>query len=796
MASNRARHARAAGGAVGAREEPTCTRRNSFDDRVQNVRSQIRSLMESDEENFSGSEWFEGDAGKVAGVDDLSAIGNEGHGGSTTGSSILPPSSASREGATVIGREVIAQVGQRVYILDSKLADSTDLSGTITEIRCGGGRVQVTHDGTGAQRYYNTGKDQQFHLALSTQLSRGVPRMTLPQAPAEVEKVSPPPAFAGTPASAATSETTTSVSPRQRYSEIRRSRLLQAQEKGQAAAPAQTSAGLSETASNDAASSRQRYSEARRSMIQAPSCNSSSVSGLGAGDTSPRPQRRQRYSELRKASVSPVPAPASHLREAALAADYPGVAVSEEQALQAAAPLPATHDPTGHADSTGQVASALPFQAGARHVDRRASRSPSLRRVVPDFSRAIAKAEEQLREPCPDLPAEPSRNALRQQEDMGTTPALKARQRPSATKQRAPKEDEHAAETSRRLEVLERETASLRERLEEVQQSKSSEWERLREENRRQIERTERRIIAQIMEELEGKVRIALEQLGMGQKLSHADEPAPAQEPEQEYDGGESPRATRLRSAPAQESSDQVMKRISEVTSAAELADSTHRLEAIGSIARHVSASLGGAPETACEATPSQSTDRQLSTEQLEQELAHLADMRRYASKVLGKPLPSREQEAASQASVTRERQRPQPWEGPVRVAQKQPETPSFASFGAAGISSREKEWPDARSCETLSVHGHPCELSHPVPDTVPSPAFGNRDDGRKRVSARASGPSAERWKRRPSSTSSRAASSRSRLPPGPPSAPWEEDAVARGADPEQEVDSEGRWIF
>lgn len=69
----------------------------------------------------------------------------------------------------VIGKHIDPEVGQRVRIIeaDSELAQLVTPSGTITELRQSGQRVRILHDGSEKQqRYYNTGKDGEFELAL------------------------------------------------------------------------------------------------------------------------------------------------------------------------------------------------------------------------------------------------------------------------------------------------------------------------------------------------------------------------------------------------------------------------------------------------------------------------------------------------------------------------------------------------------------------------------------------------------------------------------------------------------
>ena len=48
---------------------------------------------------------------------------------------------------TLVSFNVPAEVGSRIVVLDPKLAKFVEPIGTIIEVRCGGGRVKVEHDG-------------------------------------------------------------------------------------------------------------------------------------------------------------------------------------------------------------------------------------------------------------------------------------------------------------------------------------------------------------------------------------------------------------------------------------------------------------------------------------------------------------------------------------------------------------------------------------------------------------------------------------------------------------------------
>lgn len=92
-------------------------------------------------------------------------------------STIAPPSSSSVRSASmsqdsqpvqhIVGLDLEARVGDYVRVLNAKLARFVEPTGYIVEVRCEGERVRVQHDGDGGElRYYNTGKHDEFDLAL------------------------------------------------------------------------------------------------------------------------------------------------------------------------------------------------------------------------------------------------------------------------------------------------------------------------------------------------------------------------------------------------------------------------------------------------------------------------------------------------------------------------------------------------------------------------------------------------------------------------------------------------------
>ncbi|CAL1139685.1 unnamed protein product, partial [Cladocopium goreaui] len=121
----------------------------------------------------------------------------------------------------ILGQHVMPQVGDHVVVLDPQLARwLVEPTGTILEVRCDGGHVKVEHDGAAREeRYYNTGKDGVYQLALAPPMPSLVadprPRFSwLPRPPSKVE------VKAASNVSQAASNT---IQQRPRYSEVRRS---------------------------------------------------------------------------------------------------------------------------------------------------------------------------------------------------------------------------------------------------------------------------------------------------------------------------------------------------------------------------------------------------------------------------------------------------------------------------------------------------------------------------------------------------------------------------------------------
>ncbi|CAE7230170.1 dnm1l [Symbiodinium sp. CCMP2592] len=347
---------------------------------------------------------------------------------------------------------------------------------------------------------------------------------------------------------------------------------------------------------------------------------------------------------------------------------------------------------------------------------------------------------------------------------------------------------EEFSQLCRRLETLERDTASLAGQLQSFREESLSDmqtlrdqgrqqaeayerhWrdetrrhleaceehlrQRFREENRQQLEATERRIFTNVMQEFEGQLRGAVAKLCASPQSPQSQ--FEAEEPEQEY---ETP-------TPGPEETIRVEKKAFDI-SRAELADSELSLQTIGSIARRVSASLGGESRSAASSSapnrdaadkrahqqahrlPSSRNDRSPRTEpsfeQLEQEMERLADMRRYASQVLG----AKSQELTGS-----------------RVTAGSASQPFDAWQAAEESPGREIKEAHARR--------------RTMPAAAPSPTFGRPETPGRTTSA-------ERWKRRSSLQ-----------PEGAPACPWEEEQLpaSRVQWADWQVDSQGRLIF
>lgn len=695
---------------------------DAFMDDVRAAQTQIRSLLGADDD-VSGSEWFDGGMSE------------------RTAASHFSQAARLSSGAGIIGRDVHATVGSRVVVVDPSL-ELVEPTGTIVEVRCDGGRVKVQHDSVDkAERYYSTGKDGHFQLGvLGSDDQR--PRFSLPPPPSKVE--ARPEVSSALPAAAQR---------RPRYSEVRRSMC------GPRRVGNSQTADSSRTADagvDEPAALSRSHSVASVQTFQ--TAQTTAEAAQVAFDSSSRASSRPRYSELRKARASAVLA-----GQSAEAVDRMEASCASSMSNTVADISPRRRPTIGAtADEAASGNHGLQAQARRRYSEqRRASRSPArpdVRQCGMDTEEGPAEGTTAGRSSCP--PSNPAG--------------------PTA---------EEFSQLCRRLETLERDTASLASQLQSFreesladmkgvrdqgrQQAEAYErhWrdetrrhleaceehlrQRFREENRQQLEATEHRIFKNVMQEFEGQLRGAVAKLCAPQSPQSQFE---AEEPEQEYE------------TPGPEETIRVEKKVFDI-SRAELADSELSLQTIGSIARRVSASLGGESRSAASSStpqrdaaekralqqmhrlPSSRNDRSPRTEpsfeQLEQEMERLADMRRYASQVLG----AKSQELTGSRVVPGSASQP------------------FDAWQAAEESlSREiKEVPARRRT---------------MPAAAPSPTFGRPETPGRTTSA-------ERWKRR-SSVQPEGAQA--------PACPWEEEQqlpASRVQWPaDWQVDSQGRLIF
>ncbi|CAK9048603.1 unnamed protein product [Durusdinium trenchii] len=705
--------------------------RGAFQDEVQQVRSQIRSVL-GQEDDDACSEWFDGTMSESA------------------------FSSSSRQlyaeelNQRVLGRHVVPHVGDHVVVLDP--SGSRSATGTVMEVRCEGGRVRVEHDGVDrVERYYNTGKDGEFQLALASpmpSLTDGAsrPRFSLPRPPSKVElKAETVPAlFVSNQATVSTNSVQ-----RPRYSEIRRGTSAGRRELEVPDTDTASVRSPSVCSAVSSAAARPRYSELRKArqaalgetqatpatvpdgaeeprrrqrMPQEPVEATVEVASEDAGGPSrltPRP--RSRYTELRKASRSPVRSVADPCGNARDAVKTPVF----EQAEPASGAAQALQVPVLHVTPVTQAQEA----PGARSNER----SPEVLELLKRLEK-LEGATMSLTTQLKDLKVSQSFETC---EKLCLSWQDESRRQLEAGKEQL-RHYLHE-EICQQLEKVDRQISAKVETCEKLCQSWKDESRRqfeaseellrqyLRDEIRQQLEQVERRISAKASERLiEPKISVPLE----------------SEEPEQEYE------------TPSAEEPPFYL-------AGAELADSELSLQTIGSIARRVSASLGGRPATG---PPASSSQREVGERRappptqrpkernfdFEQEMEHLAHMRRYASQVLGT------QEAAS------------------------PRTPRSAH----------PEWQADQ------------ELHEALRSTLPaSPMFGHPQAAARSAHAVRTArpvPCAERWRRRTSASTTRSETE--------PPCPWDDeeepltpqdDGVPRSRQSHAwHVDREGRLIF
>jgi len=346
-----------------------------------------------------------------------------------------------------------------------------------------------------------------------------------------------------------------------------------------------------------------------------------------------------------------------------------------------------------------------------------------------------------------------------------------------------PQGESKTEELLKRLELMERETILLTKQLNDLKSSKQSDIQMIRDEcrkevescerrclssfqdqSRRQLEACEERLFQQFREETRklmeaSERRILAEVIERSEKrpdkIMQREQPEMNEEPEQEYEtpNGEEEEAPYYLESKIRQN---------DGLSRAELTDSELSLQTIGSIARRVSASLGGRPGSA--ASSHREPDRRQAVQRhvkepkerqfdFEQEMEHLADMRRFASQVLG----TRSQAAGSQMM----------------------RDPSNGDWRA-----KEQEVDRARRSSTPPPASP--MFGHPHPNVMPQS---------QAVRTAKAVPCAERWRRRPSAV---------RVEAEPP-VPWDDEEDTPNTTREmrddtrsvwQQVDSEGRLIF
>mmetsp|Transcript_49587 Transcript_49587/g.91476 ORF Transcript_49587/g.91476 Transcript_49587/m.91476 type:complete len:782 (-) Transcript_49587:63-2408(-) len=152
---------------------------SSQNDRISSVRNRLRQMLQ--ESSGSDSEtWCNKAEAASASTPSAKACSHgrpsvpqaipaDVHEEPASRASAAGPSAVNGLGARrVIGRDVPAFVGARVAVLDARLARFVEPTGMIIETRCNGERVRVQHDGISQDfRYYNTGKDGEYQLFLA-----------------------------------------------------------------------------------------------------------------------------------------------------------------------------------------------------------------------------------------------------------------------------------------------------------------------------------------------------------------------------------------------------------------------------------------------------------------------------------------------------------------------------------------------------------------------------------------------------------------------------------------------------
>jgi len=216
----------------------------------------------------------------------------------------------------VLGRDVTAHVGDRVAVIDPRVARFVEPYGRITEVRCNGERVRVEHDGNEhQQRYYNTGKGGEFQLyldesAMGTDAGAGSSDvMSWAASPALAETAAPTPQaeILGRPATVASGSVSRRTLPDPPLVSV-----IEAPPSSVESSPRtqdQTAGGPSR---------RSRYSEVRKARMSVNAVEASITDSASVNAEANASSKRLTYSEKRKStrqSREPIVAPAPHAAE-------------------------------------------------------------------------------------------------------------------------------------------------------------------------------------------------------------------------------------------------------------------------------------------------------------------------------------------------------------------------------------------------------------------------------------------------------------------------------------------------
>lgn len=557
--------------------------------------------------------------------------------------STSPPAETTGSGQ-LVGRDGAAHQGARVRVVDPRIARYVEPTGTIVEVRCGGERVRVEHDGAeAAQRYYSTGKGGEYQLYFEFAAD------SLVGAPARRKSgaSSAPPVVLDSPAESP------AASPAEAPA-----RFSRATARGSAAAAAsplgspEGSPGAPAPQRTSRATAKPRASRSRAGQRQ------STEPPIIAADPQPdiaEPKaatKKSRYSQLREARQSKTGSSDVNAKVAAVEsnAEPEGrkIPYSQRRSMRMSQMQASGSDAVAAEASSGAPPDSIVSRGGG---------------ALPSSMAASAHGSKHGKESASDeVPASSSCSNS------------KAQLEPDSEK-------------DSRLENLRQEHEQLLSRLRHLEQTFVRDLGAVKDDVHLQIETTEKRIVTRVLEELDKRIR---QTTGMTagkvtgkwplDKMSSCqhNEPVPQgvgtpvnEEPEQEYDTCDlsdisqvsgSQRGSEIwRSPPVEDSSpQQPARKPDREVSSAELADNRQRLENINNAARRITQSLGGTPVTnsAPAAPPASAVFDGLQTpdfaaapsfagspatgkapaegnDGLDAEMQRLAELRRFASNVL-----------------------------------------------------------------------------------------------------------------------------------------------------------------